>query len=144
MVITVRQRRKAHALSEIRELVGDYGITATSALLEVHPDTVDRWLSGQTTPTAAVLIALRAVAKGVLPTMKHDHWRGWRFADDGMLYGPHDKRGLYPSHIAAIHFERQLLASLRLENRELRERLQRALDTGNQAANDPLLVPLTR
>lgn len=95
-MLTVRERRKAQALSEIRELVSDYGRTATSTLLEVHPDTVERWLTGQTTPTAAVLIALRAAAKGVLPTMKHDHWRGWRFANDGMLYGPHDKRGLYP------------------------------------------------
>jgi len=140
--VNVRERRKAQALEEIRELVYEYGAERTELLLKVHATTVQRWIDGTVAPSEAVLIALRAAAYGVMPGMAVQHWKGWRFGHDGMLYSPIDKRGLWPSHIAAIHYERQMLASFRQENRDLRERLEKALYDGNTAANDPVMVTL--
>jgi DNA-binding transcriptional regulator YdaS (Cro superfamily) len=138
-MLNVRERRAAQRLAEIRDLVGGYGLTRTSELLDVHPSTVTRWQEGTAKAPGSALVALRAAVRGQVPGMETTAWKGWRFGRDGSLYPPGYSRGYSAGQILAMHYEHQLLAHLKRQVAELEEKLARALELGHTAANDPLI-----
>ena len=142
-MLNVRQRRAAQALAEIRELVDLYGTDRSSQLLDVHPDTIARWLEGTSKAPRAACIALKAAALGQVPGMDCKHWQGWSFGRDGQLYTP-SGQAFGAGDILAMQYERALIKHQALQIKDLEARLGKALEETNRAANDPLLRLGTR
>lgn len=138
-MLNARERRAAQALAEIRELVELYGGPGhTARLLDVHQDTVGRWLEGTSKAPESARIALRAAARGQVPGMETKHWEGWSFGRDGQLYTP-SGQAFGAGDIMAMQYERALIKHLQNEVRTLEAKLHKALELGHTAANDPLL-----
>lgn len=133
-MLTVRERRRLLAHAEAVELIAKFGVGRTQDLLNVHASTVERWRTGEITPSTAVLIALRAAVLNQLPGMETRAWVGWSFGPDGRLYDSAG-RSYSAGDILAQQYERALIRSLHGRVRELEERLLKAT-LGERAAND--------
>lgn len=137
-MLKVNERRRLEKQAEIAELIEAIGGPGfAERFLRVSPDTVKRWIAGQTAPPWAAIVALRA-AVGRMPGM--DAWQGWHFCEkDGLLYAPGYTRGFGSGEMLAWHYKEQMLKSLEREVKALREKLESreaALDRLQPAAND--------
>jgi len=137
-MLKVRERRRREIHTEVVDLIEQIGGPGfAERFLRVSPDTVKRWLAGETQPPWAVILALRA-GVGRAPGM--EAWPGWHFSDkDGLLYAPGYTRGYGPGEMLAWHYKEQLLKSLEREVKALRERLEdreQVLERFAPAAND--------
>lgn len=137
-MLKVRERRRLQIQAEVAELIEAIGGPGfAEQFLRVSPDTVKRWLAGETAPPWAVVLALRA-GVGRMPGM--EAWQGWHFSEkDGLLYAPGYTTGYGPGEILARSYERQLIKVLERDVKALREKLkdrEAALDALAPAAND--------
>lgn len=137
-MLKVNERRRLEKQAEVAELIEAIGGPGyAERFLRVSPDTVKRWLAGETAPPWAAILALRAGC-GRMPGM--DAWQGWRFSErDGLLYAPGYTRGFTPGEMLAWHFKEQQLKYLQREVEALREKLESReamLDRFAPAAND--------
>jgi hypothetical protein len=137
-MLKVNERRRLEKQAEIAELIDAIGGPGfAERFLRVSPDTVKRWLSGQTAPPWAAIIALRA-GTGRLPGM--EHWPGWHFSEkDGLLYAPGYTRGFSAGEMLAWHYKDQLIKALQRDVEALREKLESreaVLDRLQPAANE--------
>jgi len=135
-MLNIRERRKAIALREIQELVGELGITQTLAVLDVYGSTVKRWIEGKSRPSAAVYIALKAAARGQLPGMEIRQWQGWRFLPDGRLWNPNGADSYGPADLLGIHWKNGQIEALERRIKELELVIERLSRPGPPAAND--------
>ena len=140
-MLTVRERRRHEGQGYIQQFIEHTGAGFIAEWLDVNHATVQRWAEGRSRVPLAAITALEAHL-GRLPNMRVRHWEGWRIGRDGLLYEHGGKRGYHPGDLLSRQYERGALAALQRENKELRERLQKALEDGNQAANDPLAAKL--
>lgn len=111
--------------------------------LNVHRTTLARWLSGKSRIPESALVTLRAYAKGQLPGMTDEHWQGWSFGRDGLLYEPN---GYSHSEgdIRAQFYERRLIKSQERRIKELEDKvkaLTAQLAQTDPAANDMAIWP---
>jgi hypothetical protein len=111
--------------------------------LNVHRTTLARWMSGKSRIPESALVTLRAYAKGQLPGMTDEHWQGWRFGRDGMLYEPN---GYAHSEgdIRAQFYERRLIRAQQDRIQELEAKvkaLTTQLASVDTAANDMSIWP---
>jgi hypothetical protein len=136
--MNVRERRQLQARLELTELIEEYGRGRTAELLDVHRTTVERWISGQVPVPQAVLIAMKAAARSILPGQDLAAWRGWTFGRDGDLYGP-EGRGYHPGDLLGLPYLKALVRAQRQEVEQLQAKiaqLERNLDLLHTAAND--------
>lgn len=101
-----KNRVSSHAF---RELAYGWSSRELAAELGVSARTVKRWKAGTSAPPPAAVRLVELVTAGELGAV-HAAWRGWRLARDGLLYGPHSRRGVAPQDIAALHWLRQVAA----------------------------------
>jgi hypothetical protein len=136
--MNARERRQLQARLELTELIEEYGRARTAELLEVHRTTVERWLTGQVPVPVAVLIALKAAARSILPGQDTAAWAGWHFGRDGDLYGP-DGRGYHPGNLLGLPYLHAQISAQRQQVEQLQAKiaqLERNLDLLHTAAND--------
>ena len=109
-------------------LIGDVWISPPmvrelSELTGVHRTTVQRWLKKKQLPEAIYLL-LDLLHNGSLARIHRD-WEGWTLCPrTGELVPPNDSRPFAPGHLFAMQLNYQLIASLKSENRALRDRLR--------------------
>lgn len=137
-MLKVNERRRQEITTEVAELIEAIGGPGyAERFLRVSPDTVKRWLSGETAPPWAVVLALRAGC-GRMPGM--EQWPGWKFSEtDGLLYAPGYTRGFSAGEMMAWHYKDQLIRALQRDVKALHEKLEAreaALDAMAPAAND--------
>jgi hypothetical protein len=113
-------------LADILRLYG-CSIEQFSALVDVHPRTVRRWLAGESVPVLVQLVAWFVVAGHVPRT----GWHGWRFDMAGALWGDQARAtryaGLNPEQLSEFglllgfwHDAQRLSHDLMAENDRLR------------------------
>ena len=135
-MLNARERRAAALRREVRNLVDELGgPTRVASLLGVSLDTARRWHEERVTPSPVVKVALCAHL-GRLPGMDESKWwRGWRFGQDGYLWGPHGK-SYTEGHLYAAEVHERLAKFYQGQIELLKAKLREA--EGGLAANDPV------
>lgn len=110
-------------------LIGDVWISPPmvaelSELTGVHATTVRRWLRTRKLPKATYLL-LDLLQNGSIASI-HRAWSGWKLCrHTGQLIPPNGEPSFSPGHLFAMQLNYQRISALKIENRELRDRLTR-------------------
>jgi hypothetical protein len=119
---------------ELRELLGPHARGSDAEYFGVTPQTLQRWIDGQTRPPAAVMRLARLRWGGQLAAVLGGGWVDFSFAG-GLLHIPGFRRGFEPGELRAAFFQLQRLPGLEHEARRLRDERERAVQAA-QAAED--------